>query len=79
MWYDQEKWVWSQSNSILIFFWLIVYIIVKLLLATDPVEISQLVPKIRAVEGLQKQLETKKISALFSYIVKILLDQITCI
>ena len=40
----------------------------KLSFTTDPIEIGQLVPKIRAVEGLLKQWETKKLSALFGYI-----------
>ena len=34
---------------------------------TDPLEISQLVPKIQAVEGLA---ETKKLPVLFGYILK---------
>ena len=36
--------------------------------ATDPIEIDQLVSKIQAVEGLQK--ETKKLSALFRLYLK---------
>ena len=37
-------------------------------LTKDPIEIGKLVPKIQSVEGLQKQYETKKLSALFDYI-----------
>ena len=40
----------------------------KLPFTTDP--IGQLGSKIQAVEGLQKQQETKKLSALFGYILK---------
>ena len=37
---------------------------------TDPIEIGQLVPKIRAVKGLKKQWETKELYTLFGYILK---------
>ena len=42
----------------------------ELPLTTDSIEIDQLVPKIQAFEGLQKQEETKILSALFGCILK---------
>ena len=41
---------------------------------TDPIEISLLVPEIQVVEGLQKQQEIKKPSALFGYILESVIE-----
>ena len=46
------------------------YTLQSYFLQQTPTEIDQLVPKIWAVEGLQKQQKTKKLSALFGYILK---------
>ena len=43
----------------------------KLPFTTDPIDIGQSVSKIQAIEGLQKQKETKKLSALFWLYLKI--------
>ena len=56
VWCDQAKWVWSQSNLILIFFLIdcIHMSFTKLRFTTDPIKIGLLVPKIQAVKGLLK-------------------------
>ena len=66
MWGDQVKWVGSWSDSIS-FFWLMVYIICKPTFYNRPWsadEIGQLIPKTQAVEGLQNQQQTYKLTAL---------------
>ena len=51
-------------------FWLTVYIIYKAAFYNRPHWNWPIFPQIQAVKGLQKQQETKEISALFSYIFK---------
>ena len=85
LWCYQAKSVWSQSNSVFIFINWLYATFSQLPFAENPIEISQLVPKIWAVEGCQKQLETKDIFCFVWFYLKInmtdfrliLLDYIT--